>query len=110
VTESALARLSDFTRALFAASAAGDLDACERLLRARGPLVAELVRELSGRAPGSAERAMLDAAGIIDEATAARLAARRDELGEALAQLRGARSAVLASQAASGTRSSLGRA
>jgi hypothetical protein len=105
-----LARLSDLTRALFAASAGDDVAACERLIGARSELVTEIAREFRGCTPSAEERRLLDAVGITASAIEAQLAARRGELRAALAQLREAHSAVRARQQGSETRSTLGRA
>jgi hypothetical protein len=110
VTRLYLARLSDLTRALFAASAGEDIDACERLIGARTQLVAEIAREFRGRTASTEESRLLDAVGVTACAIEAQLAVRRGELGAALAQLREAHSAVRAGQQGAETRSTLGRA
>ncbi len=105
-----LARLSDLTRALFAASAGEDVAACERLIGARTELVAEIAREFRGCSPSAEERRLLDAVSVTACAIETQLAARRGELRAALAQLREAHGTVRARQQSSETRSTLGRA
>lgn len=107
---SSLEQLADLTRALFAACAADDQGACERLISTRSTLVADLALTFSRRGPSAAERQLFETVGITASAAETQLAARMGELRVALAQLREARVAVRGSLLSSETRSTLGRA
>lgn len=110
MTQPSLEQLADLTRALFAACAADDLDACERLISARSTLVADLALVFSGRGPNATERRLFDTVDMTASAAETQLAARQGERRVALAQLREARVAVRGSLPSSETRSTLGRA